>query len=78
MSYAEPESDTGPEDDDDVFKPKPRRRIVPAHKRRKISASPEEDTYEQNDGSSAGDDGVLFCTHWAYALHPWPHRFAVW
>ncbi|KAL9621161.1 MAG: hypothetical protein Q9160_004412 [Pyrenula sp. 1 TL-2023] len=55
-SYAEPESDTDPEDDDDVFKPKPKRRIVPALKRRKISASPEADTYEQNDGSSIGDD----------------------
>jgi hypothetical protein len=55
MSYAE--SDSEGLDDDDVFKPAPKAKNARPAKRRKVSESAEEDTYEVDervdDGRSA-------------------------
>jgi DNA mismatch repair protein MSH6 len=45
MSYAESESE-GVDDDDDIFKPAPKTKNTRPTKRRKMSESTDEDTYE--------------------------------
>lgn len=48
MSYAESASEDA-EDDDDVFEPAPKTKNVRPVKRRKVSESADEDTYDAED-----------------------------
>ena len=49
VNYAESASEDAEDDDDDIFKPVPRNRNVRPIKRRKVSESADEDTYEHED-----------------------------
>ena len=54
MSYAESDSE-GEDEDEDVFKPAPKAKKPRPIKRRKVSESADEDTYEAED---VADDGM--------------------
>lgn len=56
-SYVESDSE-GVDDDDDIFKPAPKAKNERPTKRRKLSESADEDTYEAEDGGEdGGEDG---------------------
>jgi hypothetical protein len=59
MSYAESESE-GLYDDDDIFKPAPKAKNARPAKRRKVSESAEEDTYEVDEGADDGRSTVTW------------------
>ena len=57
MSYAESDSE-GLDNDDDIFKPAPKAKNTRPAKRRKVSESAEEDTYEVDEGAGDGRSAV--------------------
>lgn len=57
MSYIESDSE-GLYDDDDIFKPVPKAKNARPAKRRKVSESAEEDTYEVGEGIDDGRSAV--------------------
>jgi len=57
MSYAESDSE-GLDNDDDIFKPTPKAKTARPAKRRKVSESAEEDTYELDEGADDGRSAV--------------------
>ena len=57
MSYVESDSE-GLDDDDDIFKAAPKAKNVRPAKRRKVSESAEEDTYEVDEGADDGRSAV--------------------
>lgn len=54
MSYAESDSE-GAEDEEDIFKPAPKAKIARPVKRRKVSESADEDTFEMGDVAEDGE-----------------------
>jgi len=57
MSYAESDSE-GFDNDDEIFKPTPKAKTARPAKRRKVSESAEEDTYELDEGADDGRSAV--------------------
>jgi hypothetical protein len=57
MSYVESDSE-GLDNDDDIFKPAPKAKNARPAKRRKVSESAEEDTYEVDEGADDGRSTV--------------------
>jgi hypothetical protein len=57
MSYVESDSE-GLDNDDDIFKPAPKAKNARPAKRRKVSGSAEEDTYEVDEGADDGRSAV--------------------
>jgi hypothetical protein len=54
MSYAESDSQ-GAEDEEDIFKPVPKAKNARPVKRRKVSESADEDTFEMGDVAEDGE-----------------------
>ncbi len=64
LSYAESDSEGAESVDDDVFRPVPKKRAARPSKKRKVSQSPDEDVYndEDNNANDDIDDGRLSWT----------------
>jgi hypothetical protein len=63
MSYAESDNE-GVDDDDDVFKLAPKAKNLRPTKRRKVSESADEDTYEAEDVAEDGRYTVTISNYW--------------